>query len=354
MPAYYSYDNTIRGTQSTVNGNSFAYNVAPSNGSTWQWSGSSFTHTVYEQDPNATFYNGDPDNEQTQATMRVGQAGEQSVMIDGTARAVVYDYTFRVSDGTNTYDVAVIDVDLNNDGDLNDSGEDGYYLLFLGTPPPPNTPLTSQGIVDNSDNRTHASMGGQPVCFVAGTRIKTIKGMRPIETLTPGDMIYTCDDGYQPLRWLGTREITGLGNFAPILIKKNALGNCRDLWVSPQHRMLISDWRAELWSGEPEVLVAAKRLINDTSIIQKPVLRVIYCHMLFDRHQIVMAEGCASESLHPGRQALMGLSEESRSELFELFPELALELNNPPLSDRQTARPVIRGALADMMGHQAS
>ncbi|WP_336097899.1 Hint domain-containing protein [Roseovarius sp. CH_XMU1461] len=353
MPAYFSYDNTIRGTQSTVNGNSFAYNVAPANGSTWQWSGSSFTHTVYEQDPNASYYNGDPTNEETQPTMRVGQSGEQSVEIDGTARAVIYDYTFRVRDASgNTYDVAVIDVDLNNDGDLNDTGEDGYYLLFLGTPPPANTPLTSQGIVDNSDNRTHASMGGQAVCFAAGTLIQTIDGPRAIETLQPGDLIFTRDEGYQPLRWLGQRTVVGHGNFAPVLIREGALGNSRDLWVSPQHRMLIADWRAELWSGEPEVLVAAKRLVNDRTILRQPVARVTYCHMLFDKHQIVMAEGCASESLHPGRQAILGLSDESRAELLALFPELDPELMGQ--GERETARPVIRGALAEMMGQQAA
>ncbi|MAZ20859.1 Hint domain-containing protein [Roseovarius sp.] len=354
MPAYFSYDNTIRGTQSTVNGNSFAYNVAPANGSTWQWSGSSFTHTVYEQDPNASYYNGDPTNEETQSTMRVGQSGEQSVDIDGTARAVIYDYTFRVRDASgNTYDVAVIDVDLNNDGDLNDTGEDGYYLLFLGTPPPANTPLTSQGIVDNSDNRTHASMGGQPVCFVAGTRIKTSDGPRPIESLVPGDMIFTSDEGYQPLRWLGLRDVPGLGAFAPILIKKGALGNRRDLWVSAQHRMLISDWRAELWLGEPEVLVAARQLVNGETILRVPMPRVTYCHMLFDKHQIVMAEGCASESLHPGRQALNALPQESLDEVLALFPELDPALVEEGAGPR-TARPVARGLLAEMIRSRAA
>ncbi|MFU1478930.1 Hint domain-containing protein [Roseovarius sp. C7] len=352
MPAYYSYENTIRGTQSTVNGSAHNYAQGPSG--TWRYTGTTQTHTVYEQDPSATFYNGDPTNEEVQGTMDIGQSGQQSTDVDGTQRATLYDYTFRVSDGTTNYDIAVIDVDLNGDGVISGANENGYHLIFLGAVPPPDTNLSYVGIVDNSDNRTHASMGAQPVCFVAGTRIKTKDGMRPIETLVPGDMIYTCDEGYQPLRWLGTREVSGMGNFAPILIKTGTLGNSRDLWVSPQHRMLISDWRAELWSGEPEVLVAAKRLVNDRTILRQPMPRVTYCHMLFDRHQIVIAEGCASESLHPGRQALMGLSEESRAELFELFPELLPDPAGAIVSERQTARPVIRGALAEMIGQQAA
>jgi hypothetical protein len=47
--------------------------------------------------------------------------------------------------------------------------------------------------------------------------------------------------------------------------------------------------------------------------------------MLFDNHEIVFAEGCPSESFHPGHQGLDAFAEAARSEIFELFPELRVD-----------------------------
>ena len=87
------------------------------------------------------------------------------------------------------------------------------------------------------------------VCFTRGTLIKTDQGERPIEELAAGDMVLTMDHGYQPIRWIGSSKRAATGDLAPILIRKGALGNDRDLRVSPQHRMLLQGWQAEtaLW-----------------------------------------------------------------------------------------------------------
>jgi hypothetical protein len=66
---------------------------------------------------------------------------------------------------------------------------------------------------------------------------------------------------------------------------------------------------------------------------------VTYCHLLFDRHRIVLAEGAASESLHPGDVALGAFHTPAREELLTLFPELedhGLDAYGP------TAAPVLR------------
>lgn len=57
--------------------------------------------------------------------------------MDGVDRQVIWDYTFTVTDGTNTWRVGVIDVDLNNDNDVQDAGENGYFLVFPDGMPPP-------------------------------------------------------------------------------------------------------------------------------------------------------------------------------------------------------------------------
>ena len=116
--------------------------------------------------------------------------------------------------------------------------------------------------------------------------------------------------------------MAGIGKVAPIVIKAGALDNDRDLRVSPLHRMLISDWRAELMFGEQEVLAAAKHLVNGDTIYVEEGLEVEYFHMLFDQHEIVTANGAPSESFHPGEQGMGWLDEEVREEIFTIFPEL--------------------------------
>ena len=161
------------------------------------------------------------------------------------------------------------------------------------------------------------------VCFTRGTLIKTQAGDITVEELSAGDMVLTMDHGYQPIRWLGSTERSATGSLAPILIRKGALGNDRDLRVSPQHRMLLQGWQAELLFGEAEVLATAKSLVNDNSIIRVEGGEVEYFHILFDTHEIIYAEGTPSESFHPGEQGWKALDEPTRNEIVELFPELS-------------------------------
>jgi len=161
------------------------------------------------------------------------------------------------------------------------------------------------------------------VCFNRGTFIKTQTGARPIEDLVAGDLIMTMDRGYQPIRWIGSSKREATGDLAPILIRKGALGNDRDLRVSPQHRMLLQGWQAEMLFGEEEVLATAKSLVNDHSILRDEGGEVEYFHILFDTHEIIYAEGAPSESFHPGEQGWKALDQATRDEILTLFPELS-------------------------------
>ena len=157
-------------------------------------------------------------------------------------------------------------------------------------------------------------------CFTRGTRIITSKGMQLIDDLTVGDLVFTLDAGMQLIRWIGETTVPAMGKNAPINIACGALGNANAMQVSPQHRMLLSDWRCEMVCGNDEVLVAAKYLINDHSIRPQTGGMVDYIHILFDDHQIVIAEGIASESFHPGRVGMGSMSEDARREVLQLFP----------------------------------
>ncbi|MEM0977481.1 MAG: Hint domain-containing protein [Pseudomonadota bacterium] len=169
---------------------------------------------------------------------------------------------------------------------------------------------------------------GLILCFTSGTRILTAHGEVRIEDLAVGDLIVTKDNGLQPLRWTGTKTID-LSNGSdgqdvrPITIPAHSFGPnlpSRDLTVSPQHRILLTDGDAELMFGSKEVLAPAKALASSR---RHPVDRTVtYVHLLFDTHQIIFANGLETESLHPGHLTPSALDHQAKSELFTLFPEL--------------------------------
>ncbi len=161
-----------------------------------------------------------------------------------------------------------------------------------------------------------------PICFARGTLIETPDGPRFIETLQVGDAVNTLDNGPQEIRWIGSKKTSGLGKRAPIRIKAGALGNVRDLWVSQNHRMLLRGAQAELMFGQSEVLVAAKHLVNDSTIRPDPCPEIEYLHFLFDDHEIVFAECCPAESLLLGDQTMCSLDDTEQDEIIALFPEL--------------------------------
>ena len=180
------------------------------------------------------------------------------------------------------------------------------------------TTATDTGITDTA----FVTINSIP-CFVRGARILTPDGEVLVEALQVGDMVETLDCGAQPIRWIGRRKVPGRGRFAPVRIRRGTFGARRDLWVSQQHRMLISDTWADLLFGEREVLVAARDLVNDRTVrIVERTDEVEYFHLLFDAHQVIYAEGLATESFLPGPMTLDSFEADVLGEICALFPEL--------------------------------
>lgn len=160
-------------------------------------------------------------------------------------------------------------------------------------------------------------------CFVAGTQILTSRGLKPVESLNVGDLVLTHDNGFQAIRWIGSKTVAATGKLAPIRISKGVLETNADLLVSPQHRILISGHMAELLFANSEVLVSAKHLVNDHSIRQQESTDdVHYFHLLFDRHELIWSNGILTESYHPGPETMDGFDQDAQDEILQLFPEL--------------------------------
>lgn len=178
------------------------------------------------------------------------------------------------------------------------------------------------------------------VCFAEGTPILTPDGYRGVETLVAGDRVVTRDHGAQAIVWHGARQVAGVGAMAPIRFEAGAIGNRLPLYLSPQHRVLVSGARVMLDTGTDEALVAACHLVDDHRIRPAPRPTVTYHHLLCRMHEVLDAGGAFVESLHPGHQAMGVLDPEARSEIETLFPELAAGMPSP------TARQVLRGGVA--------
>lgn len=195
--------------------------------------------------------------------------------------------------------------------------------------------------------------GGVPwdvlICFARGTRILTPSGEVAVEDLSVDNEVVTLDSGGQKIRWIGHRSVPAKGKHAPVEIRAGSLGNQRDLMVSPNHRMMISSEHAELLFGNSEVLVAAKDLVNDNNIRIRPGGDVEYFHILLDKHEIIYAEGALTESFHPGEQSLTSFSEDTREEIFDLFPELRGDITAYPAaraSLKSYEASILKGILA--------
>ena len=160
-------------------------------------------------------------------------------------------------------------------------------------------------------------------CFARGTLIATDRGQVPVEDLARGDRVVTSDHGFQKVRWIGSQTVRAEGKMAPVVFAAGAIGNDRELAVSPQHRMLVSGPLAEALYGESEVMVPAKSLINDSTIRSRSGGSVEYFHILLGAHEVIFANGAPAESLYPGPQALKALDPQSRDEILTIFPELA-------------------------------
>lgn len=171
------------------------------------------------------------------------------------------------------------------------------------------------------------------ICFTPGTGIATPHGEVAVESLSPGDLVITRDNGVQPVRWVGRRdlqsnELTASPHFRPIMIRAGSLGSgvpARDMMVSPSHRMLVVHPSAQLLFAEPEVLIAAKHLTSLPGVECVKPAGVSYVHVMFDAHEVIMANGSWSESFQLSDGSLRGVGKAQREEILALFPELERE-----------------------------
>jgi hypothetical protein len=136
-------------------------------------------------------------------------------------------------------------------------------------------------------------------CFLKGTTIRTAKGDRKIEELSPGNLLPSVFGGTQAIQWIGRYSFTKgdpakgwVRGVLPIRIARSALGDNvphADLYVTQNHSVLVDG-----------VLVAAGNLVNGTTITRYDAAeldRLEYFHIKLARHDVIYAEGAGCETL---------------------------------------------------------
>jgi hypothetical protein len=164
------------------------------------------------------------------------------------------DNSFVVTDGAKSFTVTLIEV----------GGGSQPLLMFLNELPPRDCDLwVVHHTLNAAPHETNAEGRGGVICFTPGTRIMTPKGEMLIDSLREGDLVQTKDNGPQPVRWIGSRRMTGARLFAmpklrPVRIAPGLFGN-----GVPDEELVVS----------PDNIVGASRADRrmDSSATSKPV-----------------------------------------------------------------------------------
>jgi hypothetical protein len=256
---------------------------------------------------------------------------------------------FEVTDGFETWDITLIGTGAGRNP----------LLMFDGRIPPRDTDLwvVRANIASLLRAEPEQSAGGV-ICFTPGTMIATPNGPRDVAELLEGDKVQTQDNGVAEILWLGQKFVSGarmhvVPELVPIRLRAGALDKDvpdAGLLVSPDHRVVLRGPRARALFNADEVLVTARDLINDHSVIRDHSLTsVTYIHMMLPQHEIVFANGVATESFHPASAALASMELEEQDRLLDRVPDVG----GDPQSYGAYARPLLTGSDAAILQHDA-
>jgi hypothetical protein len=133
----------------------------------------------------------------------------------------------------------------------------------------------------------------------------------------------TRDHGAQGVRWIGRATLRAVGAFAPVVIAAGTLGNSGDLIVSQHHRMFLYQRQRSADMPTSELLVQARHLVDDKRVFLREGGFVDYFSLVFDRHEIIYAEGVPAESLMVTEAIISRLPPELADEVRLRFPGLS-------------------------------
>lgn len=144
--------------------------------------------------------------------------------------------------------------------------------------------------------------------IVAGTKIATENGWRPVEQLSPGDKVQTFDNGMQIIsdirvEMLWHEGTVSLNDPLPVVMPGGALGNTSAVMLLPHQGVLVESENACDAMGDPLAVVPARVLIGINGIDTAPPRGDLAVYTLaFACDEVVYADGglllhCPNEAL---------------------------------------------------------
>jgi len=311
----------------TNEGNTLAENASVLVGSTFGGPGAALAGDIVEFSAGSTGSSGG-----TSTAYDQDGSPSEAFRIDGGPdqtfdSAVVYNATIVYTDGTTGTLTAVVfqDTDGNTYWAPEFSANADQDAIGLGAI----SSLTLDSLLGANFSGLAADREAENsfvACFTPGAMICSHGGNTAVEDLVVGDKVMTRDHGLQKIRWISRATRRATGSMVPVRIAAGALGRDlpeRDLVVSQQHRMLLTSKIAQRMFGTPEVLVPAKKLLALRGVeLDETAYWVTYIHLLLDRHEIIFAEGTATESLLTGPMTVEAIGADALAELEQVLPEL--------------------------------
>jgi Hint domain len=125
--------------------------------------------------------------------------------------------------------------------------------------------------------------------MAAGTRVRTLDGVLPVEYLQPGDRIVT-RSGARRLIAVSVRQSRALD---VVRVKASTLGFDRpeaDLLLGPAQPVIVRDWRARILYGADVAAVPSARLADGEFVLRETQEVHLYT-LRFAEDEVIWAEG---------------------------------------------------------------
>ena len=137
---------------------------------------------------------------------------------------------------------------------------------------------------------TAQALTGTTEGVLMGTRIATLDGLLPVEFLAPGDRIITRS---------GSVRLVSLSSLLRkdvevVIISASAIGHDRpevDLFVAPEQRLMIRDWRAKVLFGTATAAIPARQLVDGDFVRLATLPQARLFTLRFDAQHVIYAEG---------------------------------------------------------------
>jgi hypothetical protein len=132
--------------------------------------------------------------------------------------------------------------------------------------------------------------GVQPVGILAGSLVRTLDGILPVEYLEPGDRVITRSGA----RRVGSISVSRRRMLRMIRITASTQGHDRpehDLLLAPGQPVVIRDWRAKAIFGQPVAIVPAERLADGQFVLAETLPEAVLFTLRFAEDEVIWAEG---------------------------------------------------------------